>query len=471
MSKHIHTHDRRSFLGKLGLGCAHVGATTLLSGINNMNLAGALASINRSWTTDTMDDYKALVCVYLGGGNDSFNMLVPSDTDRYNQYAATRLDLAIPQSDLLPINALGTPSGETYGLNPRMPELQSLFNSGKAAFVANCGVLFEPMTLENYNRAINRPTGLFSHSHQTLRWQTSLALNDPQSVGWAGRLADIIATNNTNQALSMNVSLSGTNTFQTGNQTQTYTIKPTGNGSELINGITSNSIYENLKRETLDNLLDVQQQNIFRKAYQETVIGSKNSSLQFDAAVAGVQLNTAFPNNSFGNNLRMTARTIGARDSLQFRNQTFFLGYGGWDTHGGTNNGLLGGLDAGVGAFQAAMEELGVSENVTLFIMSDFGRKLVPNNSGTDHAWGGNVFAVGGAVNGQRIYGDYPELALNSEFDAGGGRLIPTTSTDQYYAELALWFGASPSDLPYVLPNINNFWTPTSGSRPIGFMS
>lgn len=466
-----HKHNRREFIQKMGMTCAAMGSTTLLSGITNMGLLNAAASAN-SPVYSQANNYKALVCVFLNGGNDSFNMLVPRGTSEYNQYAEVRSGTKIEQSELLPINALNT-DGKLYGLHPRLTNIQNLFESGKAAFVANVGTLIAPTTLTDFNSQARNPKGLFSHSDQAQQWQTSLP-QERNARGWGGRLADILRTNNANENISMSISLSGLNTFQRGNVTQAYSIQSTDTGNVNINGFNDTSFYETIKRQSLDNILDVNHQNILRKAYANTVSGSIGTSLEFGSAInAGTPITTTFSNSDLSQRLNMVARTIAARNILNVQNQTFFVHLSGFDTHSNSSlrhAGLLSSVDDALGSFQESLEELGVSEQVTTFTISDFGRKLASNGDGTDHAWGGNSIVMGGAVQGQRIYGQYPELNLGNSLDVGGGRLIPTTSCDEYFAELALWFGASSSDIDLILPNINNFWTPTANSGPIGFM-
>ena len=276
-------------------------------------------------------------------------------------------------------------------------------------------------------------------------------------------MADVLRESNANQNISLNISLSGTNTFQRGNQAQVYSIRSSGNGSTLINRSRNNSFYEQLKRATLDDILEVNHQNILKQAYSDVVTGSKANSFEFDAAVAGAApINTVFPeDNQLAENLRMVARTMAARDTLNMSHQSFFISVPGFDNHANNledHGYLMQTLDDALDAFYSALSELGLTENVTVYTMSDFGRKLITNGDGTDHAWGGHTMVMGGAVNGQQIYGEYPEVYLGNPLDTGGGRYIPTTSADEYFAELALWFGASSSDLEYILPNLNNFW-------------
>jgi uncharacterized protein (DUF1501 family) len=470
MSKKHH-HTRRAFLGNTAYGCASIGVTTLLSGWTNMGLINAAAAANRP--TYANSDYRALVCILLAGGNDSYNMLMPKGNDEYAEYASVRTNLAIPQSSLLSLNPLN-PDGKEYGLHPNLSNVQNLFNTEELAFIANIGTLAEPTSLSTYNLANNLPLGLYSHRDQAQQWQTSLP-QDRNANGWGGRLADILQTNNQNQDISMNISLDGLNVFQRGQNVSTYSINTTGNGSVLINNAEDTGFYENLKRQTVDNLLEYNYQNILEKAYANSIIGSKNNSIEFDTAIAnGEPFGATFGTGALSQRLNMVARTIAARDLLGVTNQTFFVQLGGFDNHDDNliRHGLLmTELDAALNSFNQAMKDLQLHDQVTTFTISDFARKLISNGDGSDHAWGGHTLVMGGAVQGKHIYGQFPELYFGNGLDTGEGRIIPTTSCDEYFAELALWFGASAGDLNQILPNINNFWTPTTQGHPIGFLN
>lgn len=469
MAKHKHT--RREFLGRVSMGCASLGMTSLFSGITNLGLMNAAAAANRPLIRSS-NTYKALVCIMLSGGNDSYNMLVPRSTDEYAEYATVRANLALDQNALLAINPTNI-TGREFGLHPSLTQVQGLFESGKAAFVANVGALIEPTTVTSFENQTNLPLGLFSHSDQRTHWQTGVP-QDTGALGWGGKLADILYTNNVNQDISMNISLDGVNVFQRGNIIKEYAISHQDTGSVLINGASNNNFYNTLKRQTLDNLLDQTYNNILETAYSNTISDANGSSFSFSAAIAnGTPLNTVFNDDTLSQKLLMVAKTIAARDMLGVNNQTFFIEFGGFDTHDALladQTDLLAQLDAAIGSFNAAMVELGLDNDVVGFTMSDFGRKLTSNGDGADHAWGGNALVFGAAVDGQKIYGQYPELYLGNPLDTGGGRLIPSTSCDEYFAELALWFGASSADLDQIFPNINNFWVPTPGSGPLGLM-
>ena len=470
-----HKHySRRSFLGKLSGGCAAVGVTSLLSGITNMGLLSAATAANTPIFAPK-NQYKALVCVLLGGGNDSFNMLVPRGTSEHQEYATRRTNLAIPRNQILPLSPLNT-VGRQLGLHPNLPGLKSIFDSGNLAFVANIGTLVEPLTKAQYSSPLGqKPLGLFSHSDQVKHWQTSVPNNRTEATGLGGRLADILYTANANQNISMNIALDTGNVFQKGNSVLPYVIQSGNNGGSVqLNGNTNTNFYETLKRQTLDNMMDVTYQNILERAYANSVNGAIGTSFEFNSAIANAQvIGTPFPDSTLGRRLNMAAKTIAARNQLNVQYQTFFLQIGGFDTHGSKtdHDNKMVEVDEALKAFYDAMTELGVQDEVTTFTISDFGRKLLSNGSGSDHAWGGHAIVMGGAVQGQRIYGEFPDLYKDAPLEFGGGRLIPTTSCDELYAELALWFGAAPSDLDQILPNINNFWDTRSGGSPLGIMS
>ncbi len=472
MSNHKHKHSRRTFLGNTARGCASLGATTILSGWANMGLLNAAAAVNRPLYKPAMEDYKALVCILLSGGNDSYNMVVPRGDAEYAEYLDVRTDISIDKNTLRPIYP-DNPDGKEYGLHPQLTNIQNIFNVEKdAAIIANVGTLIEPLTLSQYETAGNLPLGLYSHSDQRQHWQTSVP-QDRNSNGWGGRLADII--HDAQSSISMNISLDGINVFQRGNEVQPYTIQPTNNGSVLINSYGS-SVYETLKTQTVDNLLEQNHMNILEQAYVNTVMGAKSNSLAFDSIINNISqtFNHPFGTGKLSEKLEMVAKTIAARNDFMIPNQTFFVELGGFDTHANILNdhaALMTELDTAISDFYNCMKNLGLSDNVTTFTISDFSRKLVTNGDGSDHGWGGHSFVVGGAVDGKKIHGQYPDIYIGNPLDTGTGRIIPTTSTDEYFAELALWFGASSSDLDQILPNINNFWTPTTGGHPIGFLN
>ena len=469
-------YNRRKFIERFGSGCAGIGATTMLSSLTNLGLINSAVAANtrNSIFTPLMPEYKAIVCIMLGGGNDSYNMLVPRGQDEYADYAASRSLLAIPREDLLAINPKNN-TGKEFGLHPSLPKVQSLFEAEKLTFIANIGTLAAPTDVNTYrNGSVGLPEGLFSHSDQEQHWNTSVPDDRSATTGWGGRMADILSSVNENQNIPMNIQFGG-GLFGAGNTTQSYPITAKGDGAILLDGSTNNGFYESLKRQTFDNLLDETYSNTLRQAYVSTVKNATDNSFEFASALSQSPTSSIDYSGSadLGENLKQIARTIGAKDILGMSKQTFFSRTIGWDHHGDGIDGhglKLEELDNALGAFYDNLVELGLENNVTTFVVSDFGRTLTSNGTGSDHAWGGNVLVMGGAVDGKQILGEYPDLYLDSERDLGRGRFIPSTSTDEYFAELALWFGASSADIDQILPNINRFWTPTSGEYPIGFM-
>lgn len=457
---------RRRFLGQAA--CAGISCTPMFSTLLNLTLAGRLSAQSLS-TISTEGNYRALVCLFLGGGNDSYNMLVPRSGEAYNEYAASRQGLAHPAADLLPLGSAGEHHPE-LGLHPSMPELKALYDAGRAAFIANVGTLVQPVTLAEYKKKKSLPLGLFSHSDQSQQWMTSVPDRRSDS-GWGGRASELLRGLNPDAKVSMNISLSGVNTFQSARSSFQYCITP--NGSVGLKSLEPNQGARAFESAAVRSMLDQQYKSLFEQTYVNTTKDAIAAHEFFSSAVSPVKLKTVFPDTQTGRNLRMVARTIGAHGTLGLRRQTFFINRGGWDHHSevlDNQKTMLGEISAAIGAFMAAMDELGMANDVVLFTASDFGRTLTSNGRGSDHAWGGNQFVVGGPVKGGAIYGHYPSLALKSDFDTGQGRLIPGLSVDQYSAEMALWLGVSPGDLTTVLPNIKTFHDPQSSTPPLGFL-
>ncbi len=400
---------------------------------------------------------------------------MPTDAADYAAYAATRDALALPQSSLLALHPLAPTPGDArgWGLHPSLDGVQALFDQGRAAIVANVGPLVAPLSRDEYlNHTAAVPPQLFSHSDQTVHWQTSLP-DQPAKTGWGGRTADLLRSLNGDARISMSISLGGTNTFEVGNVVTQYQVSPAGpvgldsyvaadQGAEP----SSNAIRAMLAK-TYGNLFERAYRGIFQTALD-------NQELLAGALAGAPALTTVFPDSDLGDQLRMAAQLISVRDALGLRRQVFFCAAQGFDTHGGqvgtdalqgTHATLLADLDDALVAFDAAMKELAVGDTVTTFTASDFGRTYQPNGDGSDHGWGGHHFVLGGAVRGGRLYGQMPTLAVNGPNDAGEGRWIPTTAVDEYAATLARWFGVADSDLPLVLPNLGRFAT-----TDLGFM-
>ncbi len=447
--------NRRDFLRTSGAAAA---AATFAS-------TPGLAYSQGMGTTAPFGDYRALVCVFLHGGNDSFNMLVPNSTAEYNAYAASRQNLAIAQQDLLPINPLSfAPGSEPFGLHPMMGGLQNLFESGNAAFVANLGPLVEPTTVDDYfNHSVSVPTQLFSHNDQQSQWH-SLKGAGTSKTGWAGRMADLIRLSVADQKMATNASLNGTSLFQSADETIAYVMGPAG--PLQFEGFSID------QRLAFQGIVEAQYDSIYERGFAEIQSRAIDAADTVSAAIRNAEdsgdITTVFPSSQLGTQLETVTKLIHSRDELDMQRQVFFVGIGGFDSHDDQNlnqPGLLGGVSEAIAAFYSATVEIGISDSVTTFTQSDFGRTLTSNGDGTDHAWGGNQIIVGDAVLGQRIYGSYPLLQIGGDDDVGGGRMIPTTSADQYAATLAKWFGIDDADLDVVAPNINNF-----AVRDLGFM-
>jgi len=432
-------------------------------------------------------DYRALVCIFLFGGNDSGNVVIPYDD--YATYAAARQasGIAIPQSSLLQISPPSVSS--RFGLHPSLSGLYDLWNQGKMAVVCNVGPLVEPTDRSSYmNRTVHLPVNLFSHSDQQNEWQTSIS--DPLRIpsgsgggGWGGRIAD--KTGNMNVTTFPPItSVAGTPIFVAGNVEQPLAIAPaptTLNTALRLDGFPTPPDNDARYTAMVQLLQQDQQQQLtlVRGASRITTEGlavEKTLRLAGDPVVPPFPLN---PRTSLGNQLEQVAKMISVRNSLQMHRQIFFCSLGGFDTHNGqvtggapatgTHANLLAQVSGAMKAFYDATVNLGVASQVTTFTLSDFARTFVPNgNLGTDHAWGSHHFVMGGSVLGGNFYGVFPTLAPNGpdDTDQGGsarGRWIPTTAVDQYGATLASWFGVSNADLPAVFPLIGNFGTANLG--------
>jgi len=452
---------RRKFIGNA---CAAVGATGVLSAIAQLRLIGALAAD----ASTISSDYKALVCVFLYGGNDSNNLVIPIDTTGYGLYSSQRTAIALPQSSITAINPAKYSDGFNYGMNNGMIEMQNLFTQGKMAILANTGTLVRPTTLANYvsGNAAYLPPQLFSHSDQQTQWQSSLS-DQPFQTGWGGRLADIINAINTNSTISMSVSVAGQNSFQVGQTTSEYAVSTSGAIS--LTG-SSGSTINSLRYQAELDLLSATEKNLFSAAFANSTGGAVNDSALLTSVLTNAAtLKTTFPNTSLGQQLSMIAKLISAAPQTGLKRQVFFASLGGFDTHTvelATQASLYPQVSQAINAFYNATAELGVQNQVTTFTASDFSRTYNTNGDGADHGWGSHHMIVGGAVKGGDIYGSMPSQKLGGPDDTGRGRWIPSTSVDQYAATLATWFGVSQTNLPIVLPNIGRF-----ASSNLGFMS
>ena len=464
--------SRRNFLKTSA--CA-LGGMAMASTMDSLGLVQAL-------TPQAGTGYKALVCIFLNGGNDGNNMLL--SLDQYASYSAARsaASLALPQSgtgSFLPISPL---TGGSYGLHPSMPEIQALFNQGRVAALVNNGPLVEPLTRTTYqNGTGKKPLQLFSHSDQVGLFATAISDNVSQT-GWGGRVADKTSSLNSPATFPSNVSIAGVNLFLTGVDTRQLAVSDSNttlaNVLQLNNAPGASSGENSSRSASFNELRNLDNNFKLIKAASDT----RSSAIQTDIALSSVNpiLTTVFPNTALGRQLLQVARLIKASTDpaagINMKRQIFFCQIGAFDTHSAQLNGqagLLQQVSQAMNAFYNATVELGLQDSITTFTLSDFGRTLQPAGSGaaqvgSDHAWGNHHLIMGGAVRGNRLFGTYPTLQLGGPDDTDGGssprgRWIPTTSVEQYAATLATWYGLSTSDLPAVFPLIGRFSTPNLG--------
>jgi uncharacterized protein (DUF1501 family) len=469
--------SRRRFIGQC---CASVGTTGMLSALAQLRATAAAASFSSTSATPPTagavpSDYKALVCIFLNGGNDASNLIVPTGSG-YAAYATARSVLALPQANLLALNPK-TSDGRAFALHPSMAEIHNLFGSGKAALLANVGTLVEPTTRAQYTGGtVKLPPQLFSHNDQQVQWQSSVP-DRPFNTGWGGRTADLLNSLNTNNQVSMSVTLNGFNNFQVADAVTQLSVNPASANSAKGGPVVFNNT-------TGGN-------NPARYAAQKDLFASPNSNL-FATAFGGLSkdaidtsellgsvlntspsLATPFPATTLGNQLKTIAYLISVASSLNLKRQVFFARIGGWDTHAdqvdevdkalGAHADLLRQVSQAMNAFYNATVELGCSDRVTAFTASDFGRTYGSNGDGSDHGWGSHHIVLGGAVKGGDIYGKMPTLTVGGPDDTSNGRWIPTTSVDEYGATLARWFGVSDTSMSTAFPNIGRFAKPNLG--------
>jgi len=448
------TTSRRDFLRKSG--CAAASAAAFASGMHKLGMVAAYAQ------GAPATDYKALVCIFLDGGNDAWNMVI--NNDDYANYATVRGAFALPQASLLQIRPRS--DARTFALHPNLPRLKALFDQQRLGVLVNVGTLARPLTRTEYmNGSVTRPPNLFSHSDQVAQWQTATAVAT-SDTGWGGRMGDRTSGLNGTATFPLIVSVTGSNLFGIGDQIVPYLIS--SGGSVALRGF-NNSVESNIRYGALQQLLTADRDHPFVRAAGDVLTKAVNNDAQLVQALnTAPPLTTVFPNNGFATQLRTIARLISARNILNMKRQVFFCRLGGFDTHAAqldSQVSLFNALDAAMNAFYQATVEMGVQNSVTSFTNSDFGRTYRFNDDGTDHAWGSCQFVMGGAVNGGDFYGRWPTLAVGGPDDTGNdfGRFIPTTSVDQYCATLAKWFGLPVADMPLVFPFLSRFNVPDMG--------
>jgi uncharacterized protein (DUF1501 family) len=406
-------------------------------------------------------DYKAIVCVFLYGGNDYGNTVLPVDNTNYAKYATIRTGIATAQADLLataltPNTAL--PGGMQLALAPQMTALKALFDTGKLAVQLNVGPLIQPTTLAQYNaKSVPLPPKLFSHNDQQSVWQSSQP--EGSTTGWGGKMGDLAMANNGQSVFSC-ISVTGNAVYLAGQTAVPYQVSTSG--AVPINGVKSGLYGSASCGAALKSLITQGSSQTLENEFAKLTTRSIDAEVQVSAALAGVPaFSTVYPTgNTLATQLQTVAKMIAARGPLGAKRQVFMVSLGGFDLHDflpDQHPGLLTNVSEAMAAFYKTTEELGVSQNVTTFTASDFGRTLASNGDGADHGWGSHHFVLGGAVKGKQFYGTAPAIAVNGPDDVGQGRLLPTTSVDQFAATLGTWFGLSATELPLMVPNINNY--------------
>lgn len=444
--------SRRAFLRRSGALSLAVGATPWALSLAAMGEAAAANATG----------YKALVCVFLYGGNDWANTVVPYDTASHALYTGFRSNIALARPALMPtvlnpVTAL--PAGQQYALAPGLSALMPLFDAGKMAVLLNIGTLVAPTSKAQYTaKSVPLPPKLFSHNDQQSYWQA--ASPEGATSGWGGRMGDLYAAGNGNSSFTC-ISAAGNAVYLSGRKAVQYQVSTSG--AVPVNGIKSALFGSTACSTALRSLMTTPRTQLFERDYVTVSRRALESGEQLNAALEGANLATVFPaGNNLADQLKIVARMIAARGALGARRQVFFVSAGGFDNHDNlatVHPALMATVGNALAAFYQATVELGVANEVTTFTASDFGRTLVSNTDGSDHGWGGMQFVLGGSVKGKSFYGKPPVLANNGPNDVGRGRLLPSTAVDQLGATLGRWFGVTDTELATVLPNLRNFGT------------
>jgi uncharacterized protein (DUF1501 family) len=446
-----------------------------------LSIAGAAApwALNLAAMADASaagaSDYKAMVCIFLYGGNDYANTVVPYDAASYNTYQSMRpsfaharanLDATVLKPDTAPVDSTG--AAHQYALAPALAPLLPLFDSGKLGVLMNIGTLIQPTSKQQWNtKSVKLPAKLFSHNDQQSTWQSSA----PEGAisGWGGRIGDIFEAGNANSTFTC-VNVSGNAIFMSGASAVQYQVST--NGSVPLAGLKSPLFGSSAATEALRTLITQPRTHVLENEYNRVARRSVDANSTLTAALAGgTALATPYPaSNNLGDQLKMVARMIAAAPALGVKRQVFFVSLGGFDLHDKmaiSHPVLMKTVADAMAAFYASTVELGVADNVTTFTASDFGRTMTGNNDGSDHGWGSMHFVMGGAVKGKRLYGTAPVVANGGPDDVGQGRLLPTTSVDQLAATLGKWMGVSDSALLTMLPSLSNW---DAAKRTLGFV-
>ncbi|MFT4195522.1 DUF1501 domain-containing protein [Ottowia sp.] len=460
---------RRAFLQRLGhLGIAGTAAPWALN----------LAAISDAAAFTGGGDYKALVCIFLNGGNDHGNTVIPYDSTSHAEYVTARgttlttaggIVIARDRLAATALSAAGLTAGRQYALSPNLPRLKALYESGRLAVQMNVGPLVQPTTLAQYkNKSVPLPPKLFSHNDQQSVWQSSAA--EGSTRGWGGQMGDLALASNGGNSLFTCMSVTGNTVFLSGDSALAYRIGTAG--ATAIGPVTSNMYGSATCRDALRTLITGARTHVLENELNTITRRSIDSQVTLSTALAGGStfLDKLPTGSGLGLNdqLRMVARLIQARSSLGLNRQVFMVSMGGFDHHDNLAAGhatLMTRLDDAMAGFNAALDEIGAANLVTTFTASEFGRTITSNGDGSDHAWGAHHFVMGGAVKGKSFYGTAPEAVAGGPEDIGQGRYIPSTSVDQYAATMARWFGVSDTEMTQVAPSIGNF-----NSKYIGFL-
>jgi uncharacterized protein (DUF1501 family) len=453
--------SRREFVKRASaLSLAGVGAPFAL----NLATIGAAAA-------QTVTDYRAIVCLFLFGGNDHTNTIIPYDTGEHAEYVNSRQTIAFAR-DALTATAtaqVASQNNRTFAFHPALTAFKSLYDLGKLAVVANVGPLVVPTTLTQYrNRTVPLPPKLFSHNDQQSVWQANTPVGEGARLGWGGRMGDLLAAQN-GQTIFTCISASGNAVFMSGQEVIQYQVG--SNGSIAITAL-SGSLYGSASAGTAyRRVITRSSAHLFESQLGQVVSRSISANATLSASLPPASSFTlpVPAGNGLAAQLNVVARIIAARGGLGATRQVFFVSLGGFDNHDfllNDHNLRMQTVNAAVDAFYQWLQQLQMENYVTLFTASDFGRTLTSNGDGSDHGWGAHHFVVGGAVQGGTIYGTFPQVTFNTSDDVGQGNLLPTTSVDQYAATLGRWLGVADARMADVLPGITNF----GAARYLGFL-
>lgn len=466
----MNNQQRRRFLG---LGAQTIAGAGLALGANPlMTLAHAQ---DGGIDTGGNGDYRALVCVFLHGGMDGFSLMVPTGSAEYDTYQRSRGTLSVSRTqllDLIPRSGAGLGNGDSAGLHTAASPLLPLFDEGRLAMIANVGNLVEPTSRDAYEAgAVELPVQLFSHSDQQIQWQ-QLQGADRSRNGWGALAAGYLAPNQSRDYLT-SISVAGSNYWQSGIGQRPFTLRESGVLTH--SGLDVNVDWQRPRAEAFDRVIDLERSHLFERAYAELQNRARVNTTELGALLAarfGEGTDDPVPHDpaedSLAARLNMVAKLIAVHAELGMQRQIFYVGMGGFDVHDNQNREmpeLIGALASALAGFQGAMDSYGLSENVTAFTASDFGRTLTSNGDGTDHGWGNHMFALGGAVQGGEIYGSLPVMDTDGPDSVQNGRVLPSLAATQYAATLLDWLGLDDSRIDTVLPTLGNF-----SSRNLGFM-